>query len=171
MALPMTLDALEALEEALAENHGSIARAAAQIGCKPQHIHMWIARDPEVYNRVRAAQLIGYASLEDAAIERAVYGVEQPVFHKGAIAGYKTDYSDGLLSQLLKARVEGFSADEGHTGLTVNVAIMPRASSYEEWVIQREQALAPAQLPAPEDATYEEIPSEQPDPVRLRDVL
>ena len=38
--------------------------------------------------------------LEDAAHERAVDGVEEPVFHKGVVVGYKLRYSDGLLTTL-----------------------------------------------------------------------
>jgi hypothetical protein len=124
--------------------------------------------DPEVYARLRAAQLIGYASLESAAYERAVLGVQEDVYYQGDVVGQKTVYSDGLLSQMLKARVPGYSQDEAtsHRGLTVNVAIMPRASTYEEWVEQREQALAPT-TPAIEhnpsilEADYEEIPQKE----------
>jgi hypothetical protein len=173
MALERTPEALAALEDALIDAHGSISAAARIVGCKAAHIHMWMQADPSIYDKLRAAQMIGHARLEDVAISRATEGVEEAVYHKGEIVGWKTNYSDGLLQTLLKARVEGYGDTAHHTSLSVNVAIMPRANSYEEWVVQREQALAP-QLPAPqpteliEEAEYTDVKVPT---GRLRDVL
>lgn len=41
-------------------------------------------------------------SLEDAAVQRARYGMDRPVFHKGKVCGYVREYSDTLLIFLLK---------------------------------------------------------------------
>jgi hypothetical protein len=161
--LARTPEVLERIEEAVAENHGSIRRAALALATKASYIRMWMASDPEAHQRIRAAMLIGHASLEDVAIERAVYGVEEDVWYQGDVVGQKTNYSDGLLKDLLKARVSEYASEPtGHTGLQVNVNIMPRASNYEEWIQHREQALAnnttvidhapqpPAYTPSPE---------------------
>lgn len=43
----------------------------------------------------------GIDSLEDTAIRRAVLGVEEPVFWQGQVVGWKTVYSDRLLTFLL----------------------------------------------------------------------
>ena len=40
--------------------------------------------------------------LEMAAYQRAVEGVDDPVFHQGVLAGYRRVYSDRLLETLLK---------------------------------------------------------------------
>lgn len=42
--------------------------------------------------------------LEQEAIRRAVEGVEEPVFHRGDVAGFVTKYSDTLLAKLLTGR-------------------------------------------------------------------
>lgn len=42
--------------------------------------------------------------LENAAIRRAVEGVEKPVFYKGEVVGSVTEYSDTLLAKLLTGR-------------------------------------------------------------------
>lgn len=42
--------------------------------------------------------------LEQEAHRRAVEGVDEPVYHQGAIVGYVTKYSDTLLSKLLTGR-------------------------------------------------------------------
>ena len=43
----------------------------------------------------------GIDALEDTAIRRAVLGVEEPVFWQGQVVGWKTVYSDRLLTFLL----------------------------------------------------------------------
>ena len=43
----------------------------------------------------------GIDALEDTAIRRAVLGVEEPVFWQGTVVGWKTVYSDRLLTFLL----------------------------------------------------------------------
>jgi hypothetical protein len=169
MSLTRTPEVLEQIELAIADNHGSIARAARQLATSPTYIRQWMQTDPEVASRLRTAQMIGHASLEDVAIERAVHGVEEDIFYQGEVVGQKTNYSDGLLQTLLKARITEYQADASTTAVQVNVNLMPRAESYEEWLVQREQAL---QLPAPQEAQFEELPNEREDtPVRLRDVL
>jgi len=68
---------------------------------------------------------------------------------------------------MLKARVPGYSNDDAHTGgVTVNVNLMPRATSYEEWLEQKGQSALQLQGPIV-DAEYEDVT-----PVTgLRDVL
>lgn len=45
----------------------------------------------------------GIDSLEDEGIRRAMFGVEEPIFHKGFQCGSKTRYSDTLLMFFLEA--------------------------------------------------------------------
>jgi len=170
MTLARTPEVLEEIELAIADNHGSIARAARALSTSPTYIRQWMIADPEVAQRLRTAQMIGHAALEDVAIERAVHGVEEDVYYQGDVVGQKTNYSDGLLQTLLKAHIQEYQQDNQTTAVQVNVNLMPRATSYEEWLIQREQAL---QLPSPveliQEAEYTDV-REDP-PVRLRDVL
>lgn len=79
--------------------------------------------------------------LEDAAHERAVDGVEEPVFHKGEIVGYKLRYSDGLLTTLLKANDPDKYRDNNkldvNVGIGFGIAILPSTQkSAIEWEAQ-----------------------------------
>jgi hypothetical protein len=154
MSLPRTQEALALLEAAIASNHGDIATAARSLGVDPRHVHMWMLAEPEAATAIKAAQLVGYASIESAAIRRAVHGVERPVYYKGNICGYQTEYSDGLMATVLKARVPGYNPEQVHShSHMVNVNLMPRASNYEEWQLQRESALALPMLEAGSETT------------------
>jgi hypothetical protein len=117
---------------------------------------MWIASDPEAAKAVHTAQMVGYTAIESAAITRAVQGVEKAVYYKGDVVGYQTEYSDGLMNTVLKARVPGYNPEQVHMhSHMVNVQLMPRANSYEEWQEQRQKALNP---PDAHDAEYTEVP-------------
>ena len=79
--------------------------------------------------------------LEDAAHERAVDGVEEPVFHKGEIVGHKLRYSDGLLTTLLKANKPDKYRDNTKVDVNVGggfgIAILPSTQkSAVEWEAQ-----------------------------------
>jgi hypothetical protein len=154
--LPRTQQALDALEKAVCENAGDLVRACRSLGVNPYDLYQWKLADPEVASTIKAAQLVGYASLESEAYRRAVLGVEEDIYFKGEVVGSRVVYSDGLLQTMLKARVPGYQSDEsGPRGLTVNVAIMPRAANYEEWLEHKQKA-----LPSPEnvqDAEYSEV--------------
>ncbi len=147
-SLPRTPMALHMLERALCENHGDLLEACRSIGVSYREACLWQQSDPEAAEAIHQAQLLGWATLENAAYQRAVRGVEKGVYYKGEKVDTETQYSDGLLSQLLKARVPGYKEDDapGRGGMTVNVAIMPRAENYSDWVAQREQMLAPTRV-------------------------
>jgi len=79
--------------------------------------------------------------LEDAAHERAVDGVEEPVFHKGVVVGYKLRYSDGLLTTLLKANNPDKYRDNSKLDVNVGggfgIAVLPNTQkSVIEWEAQ-----------------------------------
>lgn len=105
--------------------------------------------------------------LEDAAHERAVDGVEEPVFHQGAIVGHKLKYSDGLLTTLLKANNPDKYRD--NTKLDVNVsggfgiAVLPSTQkSAIEWeakaaIVHRNQDELMDETADTIDAEFEEI--------------
>ena len=72
------------------------------------------ASDDQGFNRALAtAREFGYDVMEDAAIERAVFGWLEPVFDKtGCCVGDIRRYSDTLLSQLLKANRRKFRGED-----------------------------------------------------------
>lgn len=139
--LQRTEHALDALEEAICTAAGDLTTACRSLSINPREVHQWAMSDPEVQGRIKTAQMIGWASLESEAYRRAVLGVQEDVYYKGDVCGQRTVYSDGLLSKLLDARVPGFKTDNSDgKGVTVNVNLMPRASTYEEWLGHKEEA-------------------------------
>jgi len=180
MTFERTPEMLEALEEAICQAHGDLNTACRALRTSPRYVHMWILAEPEVATRVRQAQMIGWAGLESAAYQRAVLGVEEDVYYQGDVVGQVTKYSDSLLSKMLVARVPGYGEQQHlHTHM-VNVNVMPRASSYEEWRDQREKELAPQEtilegvykeLPRPPDLIHANANDEVYRPRVLRDVL
>ena len=57
----------------------------------------------QVYARFRQAEMQAARTLEDEAVRRAHEGLRKPVWYKGKIVGYETEYSDTLLLAVLKA--------------------------------------------------------------------
>jgi len=153
MTLPRCPETVEALVEALCKSHGDLTSACRECGVSLRAVVAWLANDTEAAAAVKEAQMIGWASLEHAAYQRAVHGVEKPVWFKGEQVGTETHYSDGLLAKMLDARVPGYGENPVSGGMTINVAVMPRAETYEEWLGQREAALKPKIL----EAEYVEV--------------
>lgn len=97
--------------------------------------------DPDFSNQWDEAIDIAMDILEDAAHERAVDGVEEPVFHKGVIVGHKLRYSDGLLTTLLKANDPDKYRDNSkldvNVGVGFGIAVLPSTQkSVIEWEAQ-----------------------------------
>lgn len=150
---------LAALENELQRNCGDDLAAARAVGVSLIFVNTWRKDDREVDNRLIEAARVGTQGLVSAAIQRAVHGVEEDVYYKGAVVGQKTNYSDGLLQTLLKAKVPEFAKDsENGVSVQVNVAnIMPRADNYEQWLAMKSQTINRA-LPAPDrEASLEAI--------------
>lgn len=142
---------LERLTDALTRNCGDRLAAARECGVSLMFVQQWCKDDPETAKVLREAELVGTQGLVSAAIQRAVHGIERDVYYKGEVVGQQLEYSDTLLATLLKAKVEDFKpASDAPPQVTVNIAnLMPRASSYDEWLAMKEQTLA---LPAPKPA-------------------
>jgi len=153
-----TEETLDALEEAICQNHGDLNAAARALGFPARYVHMWGLQDPTVQQRIRQAQMIGWAGLETAAYQRAVLGVEEDIYYQGEVVGTKRSYSDTLLSKMLVARVPGYGEVQHQHTHMVNVNVMPRATSYEEWRDQREKELAEPNSPAIE-GSFKELPA------------
>jgi hypothetical protein len=61
--------------------------------------------DPNYVRAFQGAKQAFRDRLEAAALQRAVEGVEEPVYQGGKLVGYKTKYSDQLLVRLLVANL------------------------------------------------------------------
>lgn len=156
---------LERLCFELTQNCGDEYEACRQVGVSLIFLRQWCKDDAKVAERVNEAARVGNAGLVSAAIKRAVNGVEEDVYFKGLVVGQKTNYSDGLLTTLLKAKVPEFGKDaENGIHVNVNVAnIMPRADSYEQWLEMKNVTLAPPKPRTEEivDAEFTAIPSDR----------
>ena len=99
--------------EALADT-GSVKAAAHRVNMTPEGAYL-LRRHPqaeEFRTAWEAALALGVQRLEDVAMDRALNGVEVPVYHFGAVVGTRRVYNDRLLMFLLRNRLgERFAAD------------------------------------------------------------
>lgn len=142
---------LDRLVDELSRNCGDVLAAARACGVSLKFVSQWRKDDKITDDALLEAERMGTQGLVSAAIQRAVHGVEEDVYFKGEVVGQKTNYSDSLLATLLKAKVDDFKpSNESGPPVTVNIAnIMPRASSYEEWLAMRDMTNAPKAIAAP----------------------
>lgn len=119
--------------EALADS-GSVKRAAHAVNMTPEGAYLLRRHKQggEFRAAWEAALALGVQRLEDVAMERAIHGVEVPVYHFGQIVGTRRVYNDRLLMFLLRNRApERFAAD-GARGLSaVDHAMLARLK--REW--------------------------------------
>jgi hypothetical protein len=91
--------------EALADT-GSVRAACKRLGVGEHHIYK-LRRHPEAASfraAWEAALDCGIQRVEDVAMDRALNGVEEPVYHCGEIIGTRRVFNDRLLMFLLKNR-------------------------------------------------------------------
>jgi len=105
--------------EALADT-GSVKSAARSVGLTPESAY-YLRRQPgaEQFRKAWEAALdIGVQRIEDVAMDRALNGVDQPVFAYGEFVGTRRVYNDQLLMFMLRARApERFATGGGARAL------------------------------------------------------
>ncbi|ARU16478.1 hypothetical protein [Croceicoccus marinus] len=119
--------------EALADS-GSVKRAAHAVNMTPEGAYLLRRhKHGEEFRKAwEAALALGVQRLEDAAMERAIHGVEVPVYHFGQIVGTRRVYNDRLLMFLLRNRApERFAADGAKALSAVDAAMLARLK--REW--------------------------------------
>ena len=111
--------------EALADT-GSVRAAAHAVNMTPEGAYL-LRRHPEAAEFRKAweaALALGVQRLEDVAMDRALNGVEVPVYHFGAVIGTRRVYNDRLLMFLLRNRApKRFKAD------SMSVVLKPDANT------------------------------------------
>ncbi|QFT78104.1 hypothetical protein [Erythrobacter sp. THAF29] len=140
--------------ELLAET-GSVRSACRRMGVGEHHIYK-LRRHPEAesFRKAWEAALdIGVQRIEDVAMDRALNGVEEPVYHRGEIVGTRRAYNDRLLMFMLERRAPerfgggGGASDPGWKGReTARLAMKLRKEIREEL-----EAEAKANAPTPEE--------------------
>ncbi|MET0251591.1 MAG: hypothetical protein ABW203_05370 [Novosphingobium sp.] len=87
-----------------------------------------------------AALALGVQRLEDVAMERALHGVEVPVYHFGAVVGTRRVYNDRLLMFILRNRAsDRFAADSRQSAAERSTLARLKQQWRQEW--ERERAL------------------------------
>ena len=130
--------------EALAD-YGSVRAAANAVGMTPEGAYL-LRRHPkgEEFRKAWEAALdLGVQKIEDVAMDRALNGVEVPVYAYGKIIGTRRVYNDRLLMFMLRNRApKRFAADGAKAMNAVDKMMLKRLKKQwrEEW--ERERALA-----------------------------
>ncbi len=144
--------------EALAET-GSVAAACRRVG-RSDHGAYLIRRHPEGKSFAKAweaALALGVQKLEDIAMDRALNGVEVPVYAYGKIIGTRRVYNDRLLMFILRNRAgKRFAAGDGEAGGTGALKIVQQRKMkklkklwFEEWEAeQRAKQVSAAEIRA-----------------------
>lgn len=89
--------------EALA-THGNITQACRDSRLSRCAVYDWRDDEPEFAAEWLEAQDRGTDAIEDEAHRRAVQGTQRPVFYEGQVCGHVQEFSDSLMTLLLKAR-------------------------------------------------------------------
>lgn len=144
---------------------GLIVQAARSAGTNSRRIKKECEDDKEFGVDFQEA-LMDYAeSCQKELHRRAIDGVTEDVYFQGVVCGQKQNYSDALLTTLVKAKSPEFreklSVDTTiHGGV---LCVLPQAVSPEAWI----EATKQAQLPAAPTEEEEEniIDAESTEPV------
>lgn len=148
---------LAALSNELQRNCGDTLAACKAVGVSLIFMNQWRKDDKIIDDQLTEAERVGTQGLVSAAIQRGVYGVPKGIYYRGVHVSTEIEYSDSLLNTLLKAKVPEFAKESEGSGthVTVNVAnLMPRASTYDEWLTMKQQTLA---APSDRDASLEAL--------------
>jgi hypothetical protein len=97
----VTVPARAVFLAALAEC-GNVTKACAKAEITRMMAYRWRARDEEFAAEWDEAAKVGLEGLEDEARRRAYEGYERPVYQGGSMVGTVKEYSDTLMTLLLK---------------------------------------------------------------------
>ena len=140
--------------EALADT-GSVKAAAHAVNMTPEGAYH-LRRHPEAQEfraAWEAALALGVQRLEDTALERALHGIEVPVYSYGKLIGARRVYNDRLLMFMLRSRAPKRFGEPGRMDLADRAQLANLKRQWRaEW--ERERALA---YPAERAGTLEAI--------------
>jgi len=134
---------------------GLVAKSARAAGTSSVRVRAECEHDDEFAADMQESLLLYAESVQEELHRRAVDGVEETVYFQGTPCGTKTNYSDALLTTLVKAKSPEFreklSVD---TTIHGGVLLLPAAApTREAWL----EATKPAELPAPSEEEEENI--------------
>lgn len=138
---------------------GSVRHAAHAVNMTPEGAYL-LRRHPEggsFRKAWTAALALGVQRLEDVAMERALNGVEVPVYSYGKLVGTRRVTNDALLMFLLRNRApHRFSADSVNTLDAASRSSLERLKREwrQEWEAERQQESARLSRPDRLDARF-----------------
>ncbi|MEO6153474.1 MAG: hypothetical protein ABIT09_08605 [Croceibacterium sp.] len=137
--------------------YGSVRAAANAVGMTPEGAYLLRrhAEGAEFRAAWQAALDLGVQKLEDAAMERALNGIEVPVYSYGKLVGTRIKYNDRLLMFMLRNRAPKRFTEGGARGLNA-VDKQSLARLKKQWRKEWERGSA-LQSDADEQATYDSI--------------
>ena len=157
-----TPDRQRAFIEALADT-GSVAAACKAVDMSERgayHLRRQPGAEPFRAAWERALDL-GVQRIEDVAMDRALNGVEEPVYSYGELIGTRTRYNDRLLMFMLRNRAPHRFTDGGAKGLNaVDAAKLDRLKKQwrKEWEDERRAGdVSPEEVRARIDRKIEEV--------------
>lgn len=102
---------------------GKVIEAARAVGLKSTAgLYLTRSEDEDFANAWDCAVLASADLLEEAAWDRAVHGVEEPILFKGEVVATKTNYSDTILLAMLAARKKEYRR-QSQTSIDVDVNV------------------------------------------------
>jgi hypothetical protein len=78
------------------------ANSLATCGLLRSDVTRYMELSPEFRAALQRARGEALTVLEDAAIERAVIGIDRDVYYKGEVVGTQKEYSDAMLAMLMR---------------------------------------------------------------------
>lgn len=129
---------------------GLVATAARNAGTNSRRIKTECEQDKEFEADLKECLMIYAETIQAELHKRAVEGVEEDVYFQGQVCGQKINYSDALLTTLVKAKSPEFR-EKLSVDTTIHGGVMltiPQAQTTREWLTEAN----PAQLPAPEES-------------------
>lgn len=102
---------------------GSVDKACDGAGIGRNTAYLWRRDDEDFRNRWEEAKAFAGDLLECEAYRRAVDGVEKPVYQGGKLVGVVMEYSDTLLSTLLRATLPDKYRDNSRVEHAGNIAV------------------------------------------------
>lgn len=95
-----------------------VGMSAEHAGIQRKQHYYWLTHDPSYRPRFEASDKIAIDALEQSLLQRAMHGVEEPVWHQGQQCGSVLKYSDRLGEFLLKGRRPEMYGDRFKTEIT-----------------------------------------------------
>lgn len=116
------------------EKTGNVGSAAAFVGVSRDAIYKRMSVDEGFAEHVERAKGRFLDMIEQAAVERAIDGTNEPVYHQGKLVGYKKKYSDKMLDKLMTAADKERYGQHttNHTTIDQNINVNSQESAKEK---------------------------------------